>query len=130
MRPPAPEDDAEFLADYVERSQEIIRGIRAAQAAIGQVESRAESRDGLIEAVADGHGRLTRLRIDPRALRQGERALGGQVTAVLRAAQEEAARQAQEIADEASERAGALPKPLDETFVRDRVEQAARDLLS
>ncbi|TDD18854.1 YbaB/EbfC family nucleoid-associated protein [Nonomuraea diastatica] len=130
MRPPAPEDDAEFLARYVERSQEIIRGIRAAQVAIGQVESRAESRDGLVEAAADGHGRLTRLRIDPRALRQGERALGGQVAAVLRAAQEEAARQAQEIADEASERAGALPEPLDETFVRDRVEQAAHDLLS
>ncbi|MEO3795226.1 YbaB/EbfC family nucleoid-associated protein [Nonomuraea sp. B10E15] len=130
MRPPAPEDDAEFVARYVEKSREVIRGIKAAQAAIGQVQGRAESRDGLIDAAADGHGRVTRLRIDPRALRQGERALGGQVTAVLRAAQEEAARQAREIADEASERADALPKPLDETFVRDRVEQAARDLLS
>ncbi|TDE53595.1 YbaB/EbfC family DNA-binding protein [Nonomuraea mesophila] len=130
MRPPAPEDDAEYVADYVQKSREVIRGIKDAQTAIRQVQGRAESRDGLVEAAADGHGRVTRLRIDPRALRQGERMLGGQVTAVLRAAQEEAARQAQEIADEVSERADALPKPLDETFVRDRVEQAARDLLS
>ncbi|NBE98878.1 YbaB/EbfC family nucleoid-associated protein [Nonomuraea sp. KC401] len=130
MRPPAPEDDAEYVADYVQKSREVIRGIKDAQTAIRQVRGRAVSSDGLIEAAADGHGRVTRLQIDPRAMRQGERTLGGQVTAVLRAAQEEAARQAQEIADEASERADTLPKPLDETFVRERVEQAARDLLS
>ncbi|NUP63435.1 MAG: hypothetical protein HOW71_14840, partial [Nonomuraea sp.] len=58
----------------------------------------------------------------------GEAALGREVAAVLRAAQDDAARQAQEIAD-AAERAAELPQPLDETFVRGRVEQAARDLL-
>ncbi len=68
------------------------------------------------------------MRIDPRALRLEEAALAREVTAVLRAAQDEAARKAQEIAD-AAEGAAALPQPLDETFVRGRVEQVARDLL-
>jgi hypothetical protein len=51
------------------------------------------------------------------------------VAAVLRAAQEDAAGKAQEIAD-AADSAAALPEPLDETFVRHRVDQVARDLLS
>ncbi|NUO99729.1 MAG: YbaB/EbfC family nucleoid-associated protein [Nonomuraea sp.] len=128
MRPPIPDDDAEYLLDYFSQGQRAIRDLRAAQAAIRQVEGRARSADGLIEAAADGEGGLTGLRVDPRALRLGEAALGREVAAVLRAAQDDAARQAQEIAD-AAERAAELPQPLDETFVRGRVEQAARDLL-
>ncbi|GAA2410029.1 hypothetical protein GCM10010404_80010 [Nonomuraea africana] len=129
MRSPAPEDDPEYLAQYVAQSQQIMRELQAARSAIQRVEGRAASDDGLVEASADGQGGLTRLRIDPRALRLGEVALGEKVTAVLRAAQEDAGRQAKEIADEVGERAAALQEPLDEMFVRQRVEQAARDLL-
>ncbi|MEV2272755.1 YbaB/EbfC family nucleoid-associated protein [Nonomuraea africana] len=129
MRSPAPEDDPEYLAQYVAQSQQIMRELQAARSAIQRVEGRAASDDGLVEASADGQGGLTRLRIDPRALRLGEAALGEKVTAVLRAAQEDAGRQAKEIADEVGERAAALQEPLDEMFVRQRVEQAARDLL-
>jgi DNA-binding protein YbaB len=129
MRSPAPEDDAEFLAQYVARSRQIMRDLRVARAAIQQVEGRAKSDDGLVEAFAGGQGAPTRLRIDPRALRFSEAALSAKVTAVLRAAQEDAGRQAQEITDEAKGRTSALPEPLDETFVRERVEQAAHDLL-
>ncbi|MFI6736012.1 YbaB/EbfC family nucleoid-associated protein [Nonomuraea sp. NPDC050451] len=125
---PTPEHDAEYLEEYVAQGRRIIRDLRAAQAAIRQLEGVAKSKDGLIEAAADGQGGLTRLRIDPRALRLGEAALGREVTAVLQAAQEDAARKAEEIADEAMGAAN-LPEPLDETFVRQRVEQAARDLL-
>ncbi|WP_433356709.1 YbaB/EbfC family nucleoid-associated protein [Microtetraspora malaysiensis] len=128
MRPPTPEDDEAYLHDYYAQGQQAIRDLRAAQSAIRQVEGLARSQDGLIEAAADGEGGLTRLRIDPRALRLAEPALGREVAAVLRAAQEDAARQAQEITD-AAERAADLPRPLDETFVRGRVEQVARDLL-
>ncbi|MFC5825188.1 YbaB/EbfC family nucleoid-associated protein [Nonomuraea insulae] len=127
MWSPAPEDDAEFLARYVAESREIMRGLQAARAAVQQVEGRAESDDGLVEATADGQGGPTGLRIDPRAMRGGEAALGRKVTAVLRAAQEDAGRQAREITDAAS--GPALREPLDETFVRQRVEQAAQDLL-
>ncbi|GGO77889.1 YbaB/EbfC family nucleoid-associated protein [Nonomuraea cavernae] len=129
MRPPAPGDDADYLADYFAEGQRIVRDLQAARAAIQQVEGQAQSKDGLVEAAADGTGGLTRLRIDPRALRLGNTALGREVTAVLRAAQEDAERQAQEIADRASSNAATLPPPLDETFVNERVEQAARNLL-
>ncbi|MFF4620685.1 YbaB/EbfC family nucleoid-associated protein [Nonomuraea jabiensis] len=125
---PTPENDAAYLEDYFAQGRRAIRDLRAAQAAIRQLEGLAKSKDGLIEAAADGQGGLTRLRIDPRALRLGEAALGREVTAVLQAAQEDAARKAGVIADEAMGAAN-LPEPLDETFVRRRVEQATRDLL-
>jgi DNA-binding protein YbaB len=128
MRPPTPDNDAEYLLDYFSQGQRVIRDLRAAQSAIRQVEGLATSKDGLLEAAADGEGGLTRLHIDPRAMRLGESALAREVAAVLRAAQEDAARKAQELAD-AVESAATLPQPLDETFVRGRVEQAARDLL-
>ncbi|GAA4914802.1 DNA-binding protein YbaB [Nonomuraea thailandensis] len=128
MRSPAPDDDADYLAQYLAQSRRIMRDLRAAQAAMLQVEGRARSDDGLVEASADGHGGLTALRIDPRALRSGEAELGRKVTEVLRSAQEDAARHAQEIADRVTAGGAALPEPLDETFVRARVEQAAQDL--
>ncbi|MGW0203542.1 YbaB/EbfC family nucleoid-associated protein [Nonomuraea sp. NPDC003201] len=128
MPVPSPEQDATFLAAYMERCRETIRGLYAAQTAIGQLEGRAQSVDGLVSATANGQGRVTRLSINPRALRMNEQELGRVVTAVLQSAQDNAARQAQEIADEASSRADALPEPLDETFVRARGEQAIRDL--
>jgi DNA-binding protein YbaB len=128
MQVPEPEHDAEHLARYVTRSRQIIRDLHAARAAVRQVEGRAESRDGRVQATADGRGGVTLLRIDPRSLRLGEQELGRQVTAVIRAAQADAERQARDIADKVALDAAALPLPLDETFVRRRVEQAAHDL--
>ncbi|MEU8364709.1 YbaB/EbfC family nucleoid-associated protein [Nonomuraea sp. NPDC048882] len=128
MRPPTPDNDDEYLHEYFAQGQRVIRDLQQAQDAMRRVEGVARSKDGLIEAAAVGEGEPTRLRIDPRALRLEEAALAREVTAVLRAAQDEAARKAQEIAD-AAEGAAALPQPLDETFVRGRVEQVARDLL-
>jgi DNA-binding protein YbaB len=128
MHSPAPEDDAEYLHQYVAQSRRAIRALHDARASIGQVEGRAKSDDGLIEAVANGHSAPTHLRIDPRALRLSEAALGGKVAEVLRAAQDDAGRQAREIADGVPDVAAALPAPLDETFVRARVEQALNDL--
>ncbi|MEU7829560.1 MULTISPECIES: YbaB/EbfC family nucleoid-associated protein [unclassified Nonomuraea] len=129
MSVPTPEQDAAFLAEYVDRCREVIRGLYAAQTAIGRLEGQAESADGLVWATADGQGRVTRLSINPRALRKNERELGREVTEVLQAAQNDAARQAQEVVDKASRRADALPEPLDATFVRARGEQAIRDLI-
>ncbi|MFF0861100.1 YbaB/EbfC family nucleoid-associated protein [Nonomuraea sp. NPDC003560] len=128
MRSPAPEDDAEYLHEYVAHSRRAIRALHDARASIGRVEGRAESDDGLVEASADGNGVPTRLRIDPRALRLDEAALGRKTAEVLRAAQDDAARQAREIADGVRDATAAVPAPLDETFVRARVEQAINDL--
>ncbi|MFI9557849.1 YbaB/EbfC family nucleoid-associated protein [Nonomuraea endophytica] len=128
MRSPAPEDDAEYLHQYVAQSRRAIRALHDARASIAQVEGRAKSGDGLIEAIADGHAAPTRLRIDPQALRLTEAALGKKVAEVLRAAQDDAGRQAREIADGVHDVTAALPAPLDETFVRARVDQALNDL--
>ncbi|WP_449063526.1 YbaB/EbfC family nucleoid-associated protein [Planomonospora algeriensis] len=128
MQAPQPDDDAEYLARYVARSQQIIRDLHAAREAVRQLEGRAESRDRRVQAAADGQGGVILLRIDPRALRLGEQELGRQVTEVIRAAQADAERQARGIADRVAADAAALPAPLDETFVRRRVEQAAQDL--
>ncbi|MBB5082224.1 YbaB/EbfC family nucleoid-associated protein [Nonomuraea endophytica] len=128
MRSPAPEDDAEYLHQYVAQSRRAIRALHDARASIAQVEGRAKSGDGLIEAIADGHVAPTRLRIDPQALRLTEAALGRKVTEVLRAAQDDAGRQAREIADGVRDVTAALAAPLDETFVRARVDQALNDL--
>ncbi|MFI7468230.1 YbaB/EbfC family nucleoid-associated protein [Nonomuraea sp. NPDC049646] len=128
MRSPAPGDDAEYLHQYVAQSRRAVRALHDARASIGRVEGRAESDDGLVEAYADGHGVPTRLRIDPRALRLDEATLGRKTAEVLRAAQDDAARRAQEIADGVRDATAAVPAPLDETFVRARVEQAINDL--
>jgi DNA-binding protein YbaB len=124
----APPNDVEYLEEALARSEEVMRGLRTAQAALLRVAGRAESADGLVAAVADGRGGITELRLDPRALRLGEAALGRQVTQVLQAAQQEAGRHAQEIMTRALGESADLPEPPDETFVRDQVEQAARDL--
>ncbi|MCK2216778.1 YbaB/EbfC family nucleoid-associated protein [Actinomadura sp. ATCC 31491] len=124
MRSPAPEDDAEYLHQYVAQSRRAVRALHEARASIGRVEGRARSQDGLVEAAAGGHGLPTRLRIDPRALRLGEAALGRQVAEVLRSAQDDAGRQARQIAEGVRDLTAALPEPLDETFVRGRVDQA------
>ena len=125
MHSPAPEDDAEYLHQYVAQSRRAIRALHDARASIGQVEGRSKSDDGLIEAVANGDGAATHLRIDPRALRLGEAALGGKVAEVLRAAQDDAGRPARD-----RRRGPTSPRPcqapLDETFVRARVEQAVQ----
>ncbi|MGP3958227.1 YbaB/EbfC family nucleoid-associated protein [Nonomuraea sp. 3N208] len=126
---PAPEDDLEYLEQVLAKTRQTVRGLRDAQAAIRDVTGRAASKDGLVEASANGRGDMTGLRIDPRALRLGEAELGRRVTAVLQEAQQDAARQAQEIASRAMGDAPEMPPPLDEDFVRARVEQVARDLL-
>ncbi|WP_188189328.1 YbaB/EbfC family nucleoid-associated protein [Nonomuraea sp. SYSU D8015] len=126
---PAPEDDLEYLEQVLAKTRQTVRGLRAAQAAIMDVTARAASKDGLVEASANGSGEVIGLRIDPRALRLGEAELGRQVTAVLQEAQQDAVRQAQEIASRAMADAPEMPPPLDESFVRSRVEQVARDLL-
>ncbi|SDJ34481.1 YbaB/EbfC family nucleoid-associated protein [Nonomuraea jiangxiensis] len=126
---PPPEEDREYVEQIYATTRRAMRGLQAAQAAIGQVVGRAASEDDLVKATAGGRGDITGLRIDPRAMRLHEGELARQVTAVLQAAQQDAALQAQQIASKAMGEVPELPKPLGETFVRARAEQVIRDLL-
>lgn len=125
---PAPEDDLAYLEQTLQRGQEAMRRLRDAQAEILEVVGRAGSVDGLMKASSDGRGGIMEIRFAPRAMRLDHVTFGRQVTAVLQAAQQEAEKQTQEITDRALADTD-MPEPLDETFIRDRVEQIARDLL-
>lgn len=126
---PSPQDDVEQVERTLRQGREAMLRIQEARSRIGAITGRAGSADGLIEAVADGRGAITRLRLDPRVMRAGHAALSGQVTAVLQEAQRNAEEQAKEIVDGALADTADLPEPPDETFVRERVEQIARNLL-
>ncbi|MFG1704216.1 YbaB/EbfC family nucleoid-associated protein [Nonomuraea sp. M3C6] len=129
MPAPSPEADVEQLERILRQGGEMMTRLRQAQAEMRKVTGSAETSDGLVRAVADGQGGIVRLRLDPRAMRLDHAVLSRQVTAVLQAAQQDAETRAQRIVDEALADTAHLPAPLDETFVRDRVEQVARNLI-
>ncbi|GGK64035.1 hypothetical protein Sme01_26080 [Sphaerisporangium melleum] len=105
-----------------------MRGLREAQAAIGAVTAEGRGAGGMIRVAADGRGRLTGVDLDPRVMRLPAGALATEALKAIQDAQEAAGRQAQEIAERAREHAEAFPEPLDEEFVRRRVEQVAREI--
>ncbi len=127
--PPSPDQDVEQLEQVMLHSRRMLERLRTARAEIRDVAGRAESTDGLVRAVADGQGDITEIHFDPRVMRLDHAALGAQVTKVLQAAQDDAERQAQAIVDDALAGTANLPGPLDERFIRDRVDQIARNLL-
>ncbi|NRQ39450.1 YbaB/EbfC family nucleoid-associated protein [Nonomuraea sp. NN258] len=125
--PPTPDGDLGYLERTLERSQEVMRDLREAQVGILRVIGRAGGDGGLVRAESDGQGGITRLELEPDALRLTPQDLGRRITTVLQAAQRDAVRQTQEIADRALAATAALAEPLDDTFVRLRVDRAARD---
>ncbi|MFC4534540.1 YbaB/EbfC family nucleoid-associated protein [Sphaerisporangium dianthi] len=129
MSSPTPwTDDLEHLERIIRQTEEVMRGLRQAQAAIGQVTGEAEGAGGLVRVVSDGRGRLTDVRFDPRVMRLDPGELGREALRAIRDAQESAVRASEEIIEHARERAAGFPEPLDERFVRRRVEQAAREI--
>ncbi|MFG1941658.1 YbaB/EbfC family nucleoid-associated protein [Nonomuraea sp. NPDC048826] len=126
--PSDPREDSHYLDEVIERTRAAVRDLRQAERRIAEVDGVGEAADGLIRARAGGHGVLRGLHLDPRALRLDPRVLGAEVTEAIRLAQEAAVERTGEIVAEATARVGALPEPLDETFVRHRMESATRDL--
>ncbi|MEV7011184.1 YbaB/EbfC family nucleoid-associated protein [Streptosporangium sp. NPDC051022] len=126
---PSPDDDVERLEQVLLQGRRMMERLQEARAGIRDLAGRAESADGLLRAVSNGQGDIVELHFDPRVMRLGHEALGGQVTRVLQAAQDDAAEQAQVIVDDALAATADLPEPLDEHFIRDRVDQVARNLL-
>ncbi|WP_162795014.1 YbaB/EbfC family nucleoid-associated protein [Nonomuraea lactucae] len=128
--PPVPSEDARYLEQFVAQTQAALGRLREANRMIGEVVGTGEAAQGLVRAAADGRGVLTKVEVDPRGMRLAAGELGAEVTKAIRAAQDDARRRTGEIVDDALTRAGELPQPLDETFVRHRIEVAAHDFYS
>ncbi|GLW04912.1 hypothetical protein Misp01_00420 [Microtetraspora sp. NBRC 13810] len=123
------EDDQELLDRFMAQSRRAMRRLKEAEAAAGQVVGEGHSADGLIQVTADGQGHVTQIKLDPRVLRLDRPALGTTVLAAIQQAQADGERKSRKILGEALDETSALPAPLDESFVRDRVERVARELL-
>lgn len=125
--PPEPGEDVHYMEQVIEQTETALSRLREAKLLIGEVMGTGEAAQGLVRATADSSGSLAGIDIDPRALRLGVTALGDEVTEAIRLAQQDASRRTGEIIEDAAAVAG-IPQPLDETFVRERVEAAARDI--
>ncbi|GAA1745471.1 YbaB/EbfC family nucleoid-associated protein [Nonomuraea bangladeshensis] len=121
-------DDLDHLERVLRETEEIMRDLGAARAEIAQITSVGEAGGGMVRVVAGGGGRLRAIKLDPRVMRQPADELARQVMAATRAAQEAAGRRSHEIVERARARAESLPEPLDETFVRRRIEQVADEI--
>ncbi|NUR89247.1 MAG: YbaB/EbfC family nucleoid-associated protein [Nonomuraea sp.] len=112
----------------IEQTETALSRLREAKHLIDAVSGTGEAADGMIRATADGGGSLTAIDINPRALRLDVTALGRQVTGAIRLAQRDASRRTSEILQDADSATATVQEPLDETFVRERIENAARDI--
>ncbi|WP_248963501.1 YbaB/EbfC family nucleoid-associated protein [Sphaerisporangium perillae] len=129
MSSPTPwADDLEHLERILRQTEEVMRDLGQAQAMIEQVAGEGEGADGLIQVVADGRGRLKTIGFDPRVMRLDPDALSREALRAIQAAQESAGQSTQEIIERAQADAARLAEPLDEQFVRRRVEQVAREI--
>ncbi|MEU9831567.1 YbaB/EbfC family nucleoid-associated protein [Streptosporangium sp. NPDC048047] len=128
--PPMPEpgDELRYLDETLHHALQAMRTLEESEERIRGLVEEGEAADGLVRATSDGQGGILTLHLDPRALRLGHAALGREVAAALRQAQQAAGRRSQEILGEVRALAASMPEPLDETFIRDRVEQVAREL--
>ncbi|WP_329083576.1 YbaB/EbfC family nucleoid-associated protein [Streptosporangium sp. NBC_01469] len=125
--PPKIGEDARYMEQVIEQTETALSRLRQAKHLIGEVEGTGEAADGLVRVTANSGGSLTKVDINPRALRLSVAALGNEVTEAIRLAQQDASRRTGEIVEDAAASAG-IPQPLDETFVRERVEAAAHDM--
>ncbi|QYC45530.1 hypothetical protein Nocox_39935 [Nonomuraea coxensis DSM 45129] len=121
-------DDLEHLERVLRQTEEVMRELGSARAEIAQVTGVGEAGGGMVRVMAGGGGRLKAITLNPRVMRLPAGELARQVMAATRAAQEAAGRRSYEIVERARARADSLPEPLDETYVRRRIEQVADEI--
>ncbi|MEU6711188.1 YbaB/EbfC family nucleoid-associated protein [Nonomuraea sp. NPDC046802] len=115
------------MEQVIGQTETALNRLRQAKHLIGEVRGTGEAAQGLICATADSSGSLTGVDINPRALRLSVAALGDEITEAIRLAQQDTSRRTGEIIEDAAASAG-IPQPLDETFVRERIELAASNM--
>ncbi|TDE44115.1 YbaB/EbfC family DNA-binding protein [Nonomuraea mesophila] len=125
---PRPEDDVEQMERILLHTMKMVANLRETQKDLAVVAGTAESRDGLISAVANSQGDITRIHINPRLMRLAHTDIAEKLTTVLQQAQLNAEAQAKQIIDRRLADTANPPLLLDERFISERVEQIARNL--
>ncbi|MFE3451296.1 YbaB/EbfC family nucleoid-associated protein [Nonomuraea sp. NPDC059194] len=115
----ASENDLDRMLSESERS---LRRIREATAEFERVTGAGEAAEGLVRASVDHTGRLREVTLDPRAMRQDSATLADSVTQAVRAAQDDASRQGQELLDAVL--GDQARNPFDLNALRDRLQAA------
>ncbi|MFG1696642.1 YbaB/EbfC family nucleoid-associated protein [Nonomuraea sp. NPDC049309] len=128
MSLPSPEQDRLYFDHVLRQTEEATRHLRTAKQLIDQVRGTGAGADGLIQVTAGAGGVLSGVDLNPRLLRLSPAVIGRELTKAIQQAQDDAARRSQEILDGVAPQVAALPEPLDEAFVRRRVDAAMRDL--
>jgi DNA-binding protein YbaB len=122
------QEDREYLDHLLTQAEDVMRGLRDAQARLGRIIGEGEGAEGLVRAVADGRGRLRELVLAPRSMRLDAAALALEAGNAIRTAQRNAELQVQAIMGELDAKTASLPKPLDAGFVHERIEQVSREI--
>ncbi|MEV4562292.1 YbaB/EbfC family nucleoid-associated protein [Nonomuraea sp. NPDC049421] len=130
MSLPSPDQDRLYFDQIMRQTEDAISHLRTAKQLIGQVAGTGVAADGFIKVTAGAGGTLSGIDLNPRLLRLPSAVIARELTKAVQAAQDDAARRSQEIVDEVAPYVEALPEPLDETFVRRRVDAVMRDLLA
>lgn len=91
----------EDLSRMAEQSREGTRRLEKIMGSLRENTGEAENADGMISAVVDNTGKLQRIDLNPRVMRKASRDLAEQITAVVRAAQEDAQKKARDLLNEA-----------------------------
>ncbi|MEO3802366.1 YbaB/EbfC family nucleoid-associated protein [Nonomuraea sp. B1E8] len=125
--PPNPSEDASYMEQVFEQTETALSRLRHAKHLVEEVKGTGAAAQGLVCAMADSSGSLIKVDVNPRALRFSVEVLGREVTQAIRLAQQDASQRTDEIIEEAAASV-VIPQPLDEKFVRERVEVAASDI--
>ncbi|MFI6736844.1 YbaB/EbfC family nucleoid-associated protein [Nonomuraea sp. NPDC050451] len=128
MRPSSMEEDRDYLDRLLTQAETMMRSLAGARARLGRITGTGEAAGGLVSAVADGHGRVRELVVDPRGMRLGAEALGRELGEAMRAAQRDAERQVHDLMAELDAQTPRLPEALGADFVQERVEQVSREI--
>lgn len=87
----------ENLERMVKDSEESLRRLADMTDELDSITGKGKSRSGMVEAVVDNGGRLDRIELEPRAMRLSSAELSEEIVEAVRAAQDSAQRQGEEL---------------------------------
>ncbi|MGV9772947.1 YbaB/EbfC family nucleoid-associated protein [Streptosporangium sp. NPDC003464] len=118
-------ESLEDLEEVVRRSEETLGRLGGVYGELAAVTGEGFGADGLARALVDGTGRIQQITFDPRITRLDSQSIAEAATEAVRAAQDAAQRQNEELLREAT---GGEPVALDMDSARRRFEEIGEDL--
>ncbi|MET8334024.1 YbaB/EbfC family nucleoid-associated protein [Streptosporangium canum] len=119
-------ESLEDLEEVVRQSEEALTRLGGVHSELAAVTGEGFGADGLARAVVDGVGRIQRITFEPRITRLDSHQMAEAATEAVRAAQEDAQRQNEELLRAAT---GGEPLTLDMDQARRRFEEIGEDLV-